>query len=52
MDTIVFAGGGTGGHIFPGLAIAEFLEKNHPELRCVWLGSSRGLIAGLSSQPD
>ena len=47
MDTIVFAGGGTGGHIFPGLAIAEFLEKNHPELRCVWLGSSRGLDRGI-----
>ncbi len=42
MDTIVFAGGGTGGHIFPGLAIAEILEKEHPEIRCVWLGSSRG----------
>lgn len=47
MDTIVFAGGGTGGHIFPGLAIAEFLEKKHPELRCVWLGSSRGLDRGI-----
>ena len=28
---IVFAGGGTGGHIYPGIAIADELKKNSNE---------------------
>ncbi len=43
MDTIVFTGGGTGGHIFPGLAIVEILQSKHPAVRCVWFGSSTGM---------
>ncbi len=43
MDTIVFAGGGTGGHIFPGLAVVDELLKIPGERRIVWIGSSRGM---------
>lgn len=42
MITIAFTGGGTGGHIYPGLAIAAEL-KSRLDCRLVWLGSSRGV---------
>lgn len=46
---VVFAGGGTGGHLFPAIAIAEaFLDKN-PRNRILFIGSGRPLeIAVLS----
>ena len=49
MNCIVFTGGGTAGHIFPGLAIAEELPK---DINIVWLGSRNGLDRRLvSSMP-
>lgn len=45
--TIIFAGGGTGGHIYPGIAIAEALHHNDRDARCHWLVSSRPLDAAI-----
>ncbi len=40
---IVIAGGGTGGHIFPGIAMAEELKRRDSSIEVVFIGSPRGL---------
>src|SRR5258706_3180142 len=39
--TIIMAGGGTGGHLYPGIAVAESLRRIAPELRCLFLCTTR-----------
>jgi len=43
--TIVIAGGGTGGHLYPGLAVARALVARVPEAQVSFAGTSRGLEA-------
>lgn len=40
---IFIAGGGTGGHIYPGIAIAQALEQLSPSLQILFVGSQEGL---------
>ncbi|MDR2742881.1 MAG: undecaprenyldiphospho-muramoylpentapeptide beta-N-acetylglucosaminyltransferase [Treponema sp.] len=42
MTTIAFTGGGTGGHIFPGLAVTAYLQK-FTSCRIFWIGSNAGM---------
>ncbi|NUQ81323.1 MAG: undecaprenyldiphospho-muramoylpentapeptide beta-N-acetylglucosaminyltransferase [Bacteroidetes bacterium] len=39
---ILMSGGGTGGHVFPGIAIAEAIRQIMPESEIVFAGTSRG----------
>ena len=40
---MLIAGGGTGGHLFPGLALAEEVKTRHPRNDVLFVGTSRGL---------
>ncbi len=42
---MLIAGGGTGGHVFPGIALAEEVVTRHPDNDVVFVGTSRGLEA-------
>ena len=45
---VLIAGGGTGGHIFPGLAVADALTARGVDVH--WLGARRGLESRLVSE--
>jgi UDP-N-acetylglucosamine--N-acetylmuramyl-(pentapeptide) pyrophosphoryl-undecaprenol N-acetylglucosamine transferase len=42
---VLIAGGGTGGHLFPGVAVAQELRRRHPDARIVFVGTARGIEA-------
>lgn len=44
---VVVTGGGTGGHIYPALAIAEAIQKKHPGIDILYIGSETGLEADI-----
>lgn len=44
---IVIAGGGTGGHLFPGIAIAEELRRRDGSAEVLFIGTSHGIEASI-----
>lgn len=45
--TFFIAAGGTGGHLFPGIAVADELVRRDPQARVVFVGTPRGLESRL-----
>lgn len=43
MTTVLFAGGGTGGHLYPGLAIARTLVRLDRSVTPFFIGAKRGI---------
>ncbi|HVY27919.1 MAG TPA: undecaprenyldiphospho-muramoylpentapeptide beta-N-acetylglucosaminyltransferase [Polyangiaceae bacterium] len=43
MTTLLFAGGGTGGHVFPMLAVADAVRSLMPSARLVFVGTDKGM---------
>jgi UDP-N-acetylglucosamine--N-acetylmuramyl-(pentapeptide) pyrophosphoryl-undecaprenol N-acetylglucosamine transferase len=43
QGTLLFAGGGTGGHVYPMIAVADAVRELSPELRLVFVGAERGM---------
>ena len=50
IGAIVIAGGGTGGHVFPGVAIADEIKRRNPSARVAFIGTERGLEKKLVPQ--
>jgi UDP-N-acetylglucosamine--N-acetylmuramyl-(pentapeptide) pyrophosphoryl-undecaprenol N-acetylglucosamine transferase len=47
QGTVIIAAGGTGGHLFPGIAVADELRRRDPDRRVVFVGTPRGLESRL-----
>jgi UDP-N-acetylglucosamine--N-acetylmuramyl-(pentapeptide) pyrophosphoryl-undecaprenol N-acetylglucosamine transferase len=45
VTRLLIAGGGTGGHLFPGVAIAEELRAREPDAAITFVGTRRGIEA-------
>jgi UDP-N-acetylglucosamine--N-acetylmuramyl-(pentapeptide) pyrophosphoryl-undecaprenol N-acetylglucosamine transferase len=52
MTRILIAGGGTGGHLMPALAIAQALRERAPDVEPVLVGAVRGVEARLLPTRD
>ncbi len=44
---ILFAGGGTAGHINPALAVAGYIRERHPDAQLSYIGTQKGLESKL-----
>src|SRR5438876_1146215 len=42
---VIIAGGGTGGHLFPGIAVAREIERRDPASSILFVGAEQGIEA-------
>jgi len=50
MERVILTTGGTGGHIFPALAVAEEIRARNPLARILFVGGRRGAEAELAAR--
>ncbi|WP_167941033.1 undecaprenyldiphospho-muramoylpentapeptide beta-N-acetylglucosaminyltransferase [Desulfobaculum xiamenense] len=50
MKRVILTTGGTGGHIFPALAVAEELKRRHPDIRILFVGGRYGREADFAAE--
>lgn len=46
---VLLTGGGTGGHVYPALAIAELIQRNFPGSTVAFVGTERGIEYSLAT---
>lgn len=39
LNSVIISGGGTGGHIFPAIAIAQEIQRQHPQAKILFIGA-------------
>ena len=44
---VILSGGGTGGHIYPALALAEVIKQHDPDAEFLYVGSERGVESNI-----
>ncbi len=40
---VIIAGGGTGGHLFPGIAVAREIQRRHVDAKILFVGAEQGI---------
>ncbi|MEG1584395.1 MAG: glycosyltransferase, partial [Anaerovorax sp.] len=40
---VIMTGGGTGGHVYPAVAIADKIKRKHPEAEILFVGTEKGM---------
>jgi UDP-N-acetylglucosamine--N-acetylmuramyl-(pentapeptide) pyrophosphoryl-undecaprenol N-acetylglucosamine transferase len=43
IERVMVVGGGTGGHLFPGIAVVEELRRRNPQVQVMFVGTERGI---------
>ncbi len=43
LKKLIITGGGSGGHVYPGLAVAKAVQAQKPDVQIFWVGSPEGM---------
>ena len=49
---VIISGGGTGGHIFPAVSIANAIKEQHPDAEILFVGAEGRMKCNVYLPPD